>query len=157
MNIIKKLFKIGKPFVTIALYSKDDYESKVLKTNLREFNDTIIVKVLDMHKHIPRADLYILFSDDDDNFDFYQKHSKKLEKNCRINSRKEKNRLLSRPVVRYDYNWKGSRLKEVGSLKDDNKYIVVKTERYSIKDEISDYITLVNMQELGAFRFWPYR
>ena len=154
---MKRLFRFGKPYVTIALYSNDDYESKVLKTNLKEFNDTIIVKVLDMHKHIPRADLYILFSDDEDNFDFYQKHSKKLEKNCKLNSRKEKNRLLSRDVVRKDFNWSGLKQKNDVNLKDDNKYIVMKTERYSIKDEISDYITLVNMQELGAFKFWPYR
>ncbi|MDO5426311.1 MAG: hypothetical protein Q4F54_00455 [Coriobacteriia bacterium] len=153
MNLIKKLFKFGKPYVTIALYGNDDYESKVLISNLKKFNDTIIVKVLNMHKHIPRADLYILFSDDEDNFDFYQKHSKKLEKNCRLNSRKEKNRLLSRDIVKNDFSWKGIKIKADESLKDDNKYIIVKTERYSIKDDISDYITLVNMQELGAFKF----
>lgn len=157
LNLIKKLFKFGKPYVTIALYGNDDYESKVLISNLKKFNDTIIVKVLNMHKHIPRADLYILFSDDEDNFDFYQKHSKKLEKNCRLNSRKEKNRLLSRDIVKNDFSWKGIKIKDDESLKDDNKYIIVKTERYSIKDDISDYITLVNMQELGAFKFWPYR
>ena len=95
---------MGRPFVTIAFYGNDNYESKTLKKHLVKYNDTIIVKVIEMHKHIQRADLYILFSDDDDNFDFYSKHTKKLERYCRLNSRKEKNRLLSREIVKEDFN-----------------------------------------------------
>lgn len=158
LNVFKKLFKLGRPFVTIAFYGNDNYESKTLKKHLVKYNDTIIVKVIEMHKHIQRADLYILFSDDDDNFDFYSKHTKKLERYCRLNSRKEKNRLLSREIVKEDFNWKSrNHNKNKKSFKNDNKYIIMKTEKYSIKDEISDYITLVNLQELGSFKFWAYR
>lgn len=158
LNFFKKLFKVGRPFVTIALYGEDNYESKTLKKHLIKYNETIIVKVIEMHEHIPRADLYILFSDDDDNFDFYNKHINKLEKYCRLNSRKEKNRLLSRDLVREDFKRQPKNSSHiVPSLKQDNKYIIMKTQKYSIKDEISDYITLVNMQELGSFKFWHYR